>query len=139
MVSAVSSISNFGFQNINQVQRQSPEERFSNADSDNDGGLSLEEYSNFAPKFVDDIEGSFSNIDSDGDGSLTEAELKSFAEEQGPPKGGKPPPPQNGDQSLNSQSSLIEELFGNLSNEEQQTVSDFFGALISLQEEAQTA
>jgi len=138
MISNIGSAQSFGIQ---QLQKTSPQERFANADVDGSDGLSLEEYSNFAPDFVQDIEGSFTNIDSNEDGSLTESELKSFAESR-EARGNRPPPPppQNGGQGSSDQSSSsLQNLIENFSKDEQQTISEFLSALVSLQEESQAA
>ncbi len=135
MVSAVGGASSFSAQSLQQAQRQTPQERFTTSDTDSSGGLSLEEYSSFAPDFVEDIEGSFTNIDSDSDGSLTEAELKSFADAQSAEGGRPPPPPQGGSSEDSDEASLIEELLSDFSADEQQTINEFFSALIGAQEE----
>ncbi len=143
MVSAVGGSSSYNLASLQQTQRSSPQERFSAADADSSNSLSVEEYANFAPDFVDDIEGSFNNIDSDGDGSLTEAELQSFAESEGVqggrPPGGRPPPPQSGSSSEEEETSLIETLLSEYSAEQQATITDFFTSLLSAQEEFSAA
>ena len=142
MVSAVGGSSSYNLASLQQTQRSSPQERFSTADADSSNGLSVEEYANFAPDFVDDIEGSFNNIDSDGDGSLTESELQSFAESEGlqggRPPGGKPPPPQGGSSS-EEETSLLETLLSEYTSEQQATITDFFTSLLSAQEEYRAA
>lgn len=144
MVSAVGGSSGFSLASLQQTQRPSPQERFASADADSSSGLSVEEYANFAPDFVEDIESSFTQIDSDGDGSLTEAELQSFAESEGlqggpPPGGGPPPPPSGGGSSEETTASLIDELLEEYSIEEQSTITSFFTSLLSAQEESQAA
>lgn len=127
MVSAIGGASSFSFAALKQTQ-QNPQERFSASDTDGSSGLSLEEYANFAPDFIQDIEGSFTQIDSDGSGDLTDAELESFAESQGgrPPRGGPPPggggPGGAGAAATNS---IIQELLAEAAESDE----DFFNAL----------
>lgn len=134
MVSAVSSNSSLTMQLLSQTQQQTPQARFASADSDSSDGLSLDEYANFAPEFVSDVEDSFNSIDSDGDGSLTQTELQSFAENNGingrPPP---PPPPSDSADDTSTELTLLEQL-AELSEEEQSSVYEFQTALLSLQE-----
>lgn len=136
MVSAVGGASSVNFQALQQTQRITPQERFASSDADGSGGLSLEEFSSFAPDFIEDIESSFTQIDSDGDGSLTETELEAYAESQGL-RGDRPPPPPRGSESSvaeEEQISLVDALLSEYTSEEQATINEFFSALLSVQE-----
>ena len=128
MVSSVGGVSSYSYASIRQTQ-QNPQERFAASDTDGSNSLSLEEYSNFAPDFVLDIESSFNEIDYDGNGELTDSELSTFAQSQssqgasegvsGAPPGGPPPPPPGGGASGTEEStSLIEELLSSASEED---------------------
>lgn len=145
MISAIGGASSFSLSSLQQVQRPNPQERFTSADADSSGGLSVDEYSNFAPDFVKDIEGSFTQIDSNGDGSLTETELQSFAESEGlqggrpPGGGGSPPPPPSGSSSEEETSSILTGLLSEYTSQEQENITSFFTSLLSAQEEALAA
>lgn len=107
---------------------QARRDMFSNADSDGDAKLSIEEF--IAAKPADAPEGGpdsseiFASLDTDEDGYLTEEEMAAG----GPPRGGPPPgPPPNGDSeellSTDMLSQLLQAIEEGLSSSETESAS----------------
>ena len=97
---------------------------FAEADSDDSGSVSLEEFTAAGPQSVssDEVENLFSQIDADGDGEISSTEDEAFRQSQGPagPGGAGGPPPggasSSSDESDDDEDDVTQQFLASLSD-----------------------